>query len=161
MNAHTQAHTHAPTLAHAMSMLALADAAANPGMRTMRRTLAGTEACSALGLRPRDADTRKPAAPPKPAKAPRVSAPKPAPKGADAPDEPETLRAFRVVVLVAVGEGAKAHTHVSVDVDAAGPRRASRQARAQALAQGHTPVGVCAVLTDDCPKAVWDAAKLG
>lgn len=140
MSTQTQAHTHT-----------LANTGVNPGILAMR----AANACRALGLAPRDAGTPKPAKAPKP---PRVSAHKPAPKakGADAPDADEPTATYRVCVLVSAGEGVQ--THVWCECVAAGPRRAGKQARAQALAAGHSPVGVCATLRDDCPAAIWAVA---
>jgi hypothetical protein len=150
-HAHTPAPTQAPTLAQA---LAHADAAANPGMRTMRLTLAGMAACKAHGLAPREAPPAQPASRVSASKR-TVPASKPAP-AQDAPETPESMRDWRVCVLVSAGD---AQTHVWVAVSAAGPRRASGQARAEARRAGHEPVGVCAVLRDDAPQALLDAAR--
>lgn len=149
MSTQTRTPAQAPTLAQA---LAHADTAANGGMRTMRLTLAGLSMCKALGLEPRKAPAAKPASRVSASRR-TVPASKPTPTNTDAP---ESMRDWRVCVLVQAGD---AQTHVWVGVSAAGPRRASGQARADARRAGHEPVGVCAVLRDDAPQALLDAAR--
>lgn len=130
MNA--QAHTSTPTNV-------------NPGILAMRQRLLEKRANPAAFV-PKTATKPKPAAPKTP----------PSERSQTPPDEGEQ-REFRVCVLVAAGENAT--THVWVTVQAGGPQRAGRQARAQALQSGHTPVGVCATLRDDAPQALLAAAK--
>lgn len=146
--AHTQART--STMAQALALEHSADTAANGGMRTMRRTLAGMEACRALDLEPRTAPPAKPAARVS-AATKRVTERKPA---QDA-DTPEQMREWRVGVLVEAGD---AHTCVWVSVTAPGMRRAGKQARADAFRAGHKPVGICATLRDDAPEAMLKLA---
>lgn len=125
----TQTQTHTPTNV-------------NAGILAMR----AANAARALGLAPRPG-SETPPAPPKARKA--------APKAAPAePETPESQRTFRVCVLVDTPTGI---THVNVQTDAAGPRRAGKQARAQALQSGHSPVGICAIATEDAPSAIWAA----
>lgn len=127
--------TPARTLAN---MLAHADAAANPGMRTMRLTLAAQACAKALGLPERDTP-EAPAKAARPAKA-RVSADKPEPAG--------PLHAWRVCLLVR-GEQAGTQAYVWVSVDAPSPRGAGRAAR-----KAHGTGAVVACVREDAPSAV-------
>lgn len=120
-------------------------------MHTQAHTQAGVNA-GILAMRAANAAKREFVGPPAP-KAERK--PKQAPKPAPAPRKPEDADeptyGWRVCVLVSAGDST---THVWVAVDAAGPRRASGQARAEARRAGHEPVGVCAVLREDAPEAL-------